>query len=250
MYANDRDAKKIVEAVKTLEERTQLPCVAVAIDTLSAVTPGMDQNNEMGTFVQHCRTILEGTNATVIVVHHDGKDQSRGMKGDSALLGTVDSTVLVKDRIVETKKMRDGRSGQQFPFEIRILDLWRDEKERPVGAPVAVEPARGAALGAVDDDEEVPPLRVSDTKEDRAAMLLEVAREEADKAAADDEPVSSVALTPAILREALNARRRQFCALDGKPLTLLDRTGVKRVVDKAVEDKQLIERRGRLFIAD
>ncbi|CCD99988.1 AAA family ATPase [Bradyrhizobium sp. STM 3809] len=149
LYANSRDAKRIVAAVKQLEAETGLPCVAVAIDTLSAVTPGMDQNKEMGVFVQNCRLILDGTSAAVIGTHHDGKDQSRGMRGGSDLLGAVDATMLVQDRVLKTMKMRDGVSGQEFPFDIRVLNLWTDEKGRPAGAPVAVERDRYSAIDAV-----------------------------------------------------------------------------------------------------
>ena len=58
-------------------------------------------------------------------------------------------------------------------------------------------------------------------REDRVHMLVDVAREEARKAAAEGEPLGSVALSTATLREALNAGRRQFCGLDGKPLAPL-----------------------------
>lgn len=231
LYANERDAKKIIAAVVQLEKVTGLPCVAVAIDTLSAVTPGMDQNNEMGTFVKHCRKVLEGTKAAVIVVHHDGKDQSRGMRGGSELLGAVDSTMLVKDRVAKTVKMRDGISDQKFPFEIRVLNLWRDEKGRPVGAPVAVEPERGTALGAVDDD--APMLKIADRREDRIAAILDVFEKEAKRQKADDENVSAVRrqleLQSGEIVEAVNTRRKS----DG--LEMLSRSTVRDHVMAAVE---------------
>lgn len=234
LYANERDAKKIVAAVSQLEKVTGLPCVAVAIDTLSAVTPGMDQNNEMGTFVKHCRKVLEGTKAAVIVVHHDGKDQSRGMRGGSELLGAVDSTMLVKDRVAKTMKMRDGISDQKFPFEIRVLNLWMDKKGRPVGAPVAVEPERGAALGTVDDDDDdAPMLKMADRREDRIAAILDVFEKEAKRQKADDENVLAVRrqleLQSGEIVEAVNARRKS----DG--LEMLSRSTVRDHVMAAVE---------------
>jgi hypothetical protein len=88
------------------------------------------------------RTILGKTSAAVLPVHHTGKDESRGMRGSNALLAKAETTLLVNDGLITTMKMRDGQRGQRFPFEIKIVNLWTNEKGKPVGAPVAVEPER------------------------------------------------------------------------------------------------------------
>ena len=72
-------------------------------------------------------------------MHHTGKDESRGMRGSNALLAKAETTLLVNDGLITTMKMRDGQRGQRFPFEIKIVNLWTNEKGKPVGAPVAVE---------------------------------------------------------------------------------------------------------------
>ncbi|MGY8635847.1 AAA family ATPase [Bradyrhizobium sp. 14AA] len=175
-YKSDKDAKRVVKAARELEKVTGLPCVAIAIDTLSAATPGMDQNSEMGTFVNRCRLVIQETKAAVLAVHHPGKISARGMRGDSNLLGSVDATILVEDGVAETQKMRDGRSGQKIRFKIGVVNLWADVSGKPVGAPVAMERDRGAALenvdGIADDERLVPP----DTSADKVEGALSALR--------------------------------------------------------------------------
>ena len=50
----------------------------------------------------------------------------------------------------------------------------------------------------------------------------QVALEEAEKAAAQDEPLSEIGLSVPALVEAVNARRGGLCGLDGKPLAVLN----------------------------
>jgi hypothetical protein len=190
-----------------------------------------------------------------LVVHHSGKDVTKGMRGSSATLGVMDYTLLAAENgkggsTISVEKMREASKAQSIKFKLVEVEIGEDDDGEKVTSCIVRPVVFGEAIDMAVDEDEPPPLKVSDRKEDRLAMLLAVAREEAEKAAADEEPSSSVALTPATLRDALNAQRRQFCGLEGNPLVTLDRTGVKRVIDKAVEDGLLVERRGRLFLVD
>jgi RecA-family ATPase len=79
LFNDKKAAQAIVEAVGLLEAMTNLQCRAVAIDTVNAVTPGMDENSsaDVGVFLRNLRTILAKTSAAVPPVHHTGKDESR-----------------------------------------------------------------------------------------------------------------------------------------------------------------------------
>lgn len=249
LFNDKKAADGIVEAVALLEAMTGLPCRAVALDTVNAVTPGMDENSsaDVGAFLRNLRTILAKTNAAVLPVHHTGKDESRGMRGSNALLAKAETTLLVTDGLITTMKMRDGVRGQKFPFSIKVLNLWIDEKGRPVGAPVAVEPECGKALGAV-EDEDVPLCKRTDTREDRVSVFVEVSKELAGREAANAEPLHEVGLLLPAIEKAFNARRNQYCALDGKLLKPLNREGVKRVASAAMEAGHLMRKGGAYFL--
>src|SRR5882672_2259289 len=87
-----------------------------------------------------------------------GKDESGGMRCSNALLAKAETTLLVNDGLITTMKTGDGQRGQKFPFEIKIVNLWENDKGKVEGAPVAIERERGASLGTVDDSEDDPAL--------------------------------------------------------------------------------------------
>lgn len=233
---NDRkSAKAIVDAVALLESMTGLPCRAVAIDTVNAVTPGMDENSsaDVGVFLRNLRTILANTRAAVIPVHHTGKDESRGLRGSNALLAKAETTLLVSDGVLTTVKMRDGERGQKFPFQIKILNLWTDERGKPVGAPVAVEMERGTALAAVDDDDDAA-LTPTDTPADKLRGALQALEScVTAQAEATGDAISEVGATRGQVFKVMN-RDRKAAGLD----VLKDPTIVTRLLDKLVESGQ------------
>jgi len=70
----------------------------VVIDTLARCIIGKDENSaqDMGPVAENLAHIAEATDrGSVLVVHHSGKEASRGMRGSTALLGAVDYTLEV-----------------------------------------------------------------------------------------------------------------------------------------------------------
>lgn len=81
------------------------PLRLVVIDTLNQTAAGADENSakDMGRYIASMKRLRDATGATVVVVHHSGKDLSKGMRGSTALLGAMDTTV-------EVERATDGRS--------------------------------------------------------------------------------------------------------------------------------------------
>lgn len=257
LFRDSKAADKLIAAARECEAQSGQPVKLIIVDTLAAATTGADgsSDKDMGTVCERLRKVATALECAVLVVHHSGKDVSKGMRGSSAILGAVDYTILAEEgksaSTLSVEKMRDASKAQSVKFKLVEVVIGRDEDGEDVTSCIVRPVTVGDGIDmAVDDDEEMPPLKVSDRREDRVELLKAVAREQAEKAAAADEPLSSVALTPKALRDAFNAERRQLCDLDGKPLALLDRTGVKRVTDQAIESGALIERRGRFYLAD
>jgi hypothetical protein len=84
----ENELKAFIEAIRTLP---QLPGV-IFIDTLARSMSG-DENStsDMGKVVIACGKISEATGAQIVLVHHTGKDESRGARGAIALTGATDS---------------------------------------------------------------------------------------------------------------------------------------------------------------
>lgn len=239
LFNDKKAAQAIVEAVGLLEAMTNLPCRAVAIDTVNAVTPGMDENSsaDVGVFLRNLRTILAKTRAAVLPVHHTGKDESRGMRGSNALLAKAETTLLVAEGLITTMKMRDGQRGQRFPFEIKIVNLWENDKGKPVGAPVAVERQRGEALVGVDETDDDATLIPPDTPADKLTATLRVFKERVEGIAANTgEAVSEIGLSAKAVFDALNVHRRA----SGLP-ELKDRTIVSRLLGRLAEGGEIVK---------
>lgn len=109
--------------------------VVIVIDTLSSATPGANENaaEDMSLVLANCRYINEMTdgNATILLVHHTGKDQDKGARGSSALIGAADFQIqIVRNgelRSLKVNKLRDGGESQEFGFRLKMIPIGFDE---------------------------------------------------------------------------------------------------------------------------
>jgi hypothetical protein len=103
--------------------------VLIAIDTLSRALAGGDENGsrDMGQFVINCDQVRQQTGAHVCVLHHLGKDESRGARGHSLLKAALDTEITVTKTgrvgLMEVTKQRDYPDGEIFGFASKSVDL-------------------------------------------------------------------------------------------------------------------------------
>jgi hypothetical protein len=104
----------------------------VVVDTLSAVAPGGNENSgeDMGLLLSHCKFIHKETGALVVLIHHVGKDESRGTRGWSGIRGAVDAEIIVARNgdyhVARVTKMKDGADNAQYPFKLRTVPVGVD----------------------------------------------------------------------------------------------------------------------------
>lgn len=136
------DALHLVTALKDGEICPGL----IVIDTLAMAFGGGDENTakDMGVFVQNCRMIREATGAHVMIVHHSGKDSTRGARGSNSLRGAADTEIeLSKDGqliIATQQKQRDTGLAEPWVYTLRSVFIGEDEDGDPVTSCV-VEPS-------------------------------------------------------------------------------------------------------------
>lgn len=105
----------------------------VVIDTLSATAAGANENSsEMNPVLQACKRIHAEMGATVILVHHTGKDVERGARGWSGLKAAMDAEIEIvrtdKQRAARVTKLKDGSDEQPpMPFHLESVYLGSDE---------------------------------------------------------------------------------------------------------------------------
>ena len=126
---------------------------AVFIDTWAQTTPGANENagEDMGKALGHCKRIHKATGALVVLIHHSGKDQSRGARGWSGLNAASDCTIEVtrneNDRCATIVKMKDGEDGAQFGFKLLTVPLDENTSSCVVEHTVATPKSRATREG-------------------------------------------------------------------------------------------------------
>lgn len=110
----------------------------IVIDTLARAMGSGDENSsgDMGFFIACCDRIRVETGAHVMVIHHSGKDVSRGARGHSSLRAAIDTEIQVSqaDGVITAQvvKQRDGKVGDQFGFKLQVVEVHLDEDNEPV----------------------------------------------------------------------------------------------------------------------
>ena len=109
----------------------------VIIDTLSATTPGGDENSgqDLGMVISHCKLIHAQTGALVVIIHHSGKDASKGARGWSGLRAAADAEIEVTRngdfRTATITKMKDGGDSEAFSFKLKVVGLGENQYGEP-----------------------------------------------------------------------------------------------------------------------
>lgn len=105
----------------------------IVVDTLSRALAGGDENSstDMGRMVKIKDAIATQTGSHVCLVHHSGKDQSRGARGHSLLRAAVSTEIeLTKmDGIsfATATKQRDQEPAEPFAFTLESVELGYDQ---------------------------------------------------------------------------------------------------------------------------
>lgn len=104
----------------------------VVLDTLSRAMPGSDENDSkaMGSIVAAAKLLQEAIGGLVLLVHHTGKDASKGIRGHSLLHAALDCAIEVKrsgdDREWVVAKSKDGEDGASHPFKLVVVPMGND----------------------------------------------------------------------------------------------------------------------------
>jgi hypothetical protein len=125
----------------------------IIIDTLNKAAPGIDENSsaDMGRVIAGAYKLHTITNSLVILIHHLGKDASRGPRGHSSLEAALDAIVLVErdgsNRRWSLDKAKDEADGTGHAFDLEVVEIGIDEDGDAVKTCVVV-PVDGFDQGA------------------------------------------------------------------------------------------------------
>ncbi|RZO83996.1 MAG: AAA family ATPase [Oceanococcus sp.] len=140
--------------IRQFSEASAVPPKLIIVDTLARNFGEGNENDaaDMGEFVQCVdRQLRQAWDAAVLIIHHCGKDPSKGARGSTALMGAVDAAFSVDRKPSGTvrmacHKMKDSEPPEPLTFAIEGVDIpvAGDDGEL-VSAPVLVQFSSGSS---------------------------------------------------------------------------------------------------------
>jgi hypothetical protein len=104
----------------------------IFIDTLNRAAPGLDKNSsqDIGRVLAGMKRLQEITGGLVLIVHHTGKDASKGLRAHSSLFAALNGAIEVErsatGRCWPAAKVQDGEDGMQVVFKLELIERGTD----------------------------------------------------------------------------------------------------------------------------
>lgn len=108
----------------------------LCIDTLAHAANGIDENSsEMGEMIAIFRELQHRLGGVILIIHHSGKSQERGMRGWSGLHAAMDFVIECQRDKQSSKPeakfvlttVKDGSDGLSFAFAMQPVTLGMDD---------------------------------------------------------------------------------------------------------------------------
>lgn len=122
-------ALEIENTIQAMADQSDSEPILIVVDTLARNFGAANENSteDMNRFVAHLDRIRARWQATVMIVHHSGKDAEKGARGSYALHAAMDAEFKVTrdDEMVtlECSKMKDAKHPEGKSFKMREVDL-------------------------------------------------------------------------------------------------------------------------------
>jgi hypothetical protein len=161
-FQDDNDALALAEEITAIRRSYDLPLVLIVVDTMSAITQGMDEISGKDQSIVRKRLLLlqEKFGASVCVVHHKPKNGS-SPRGHGSITADIETTIefeTVGDRRTDlgktihratVRKQREGKTGISWEFTLPVIEVGRNKWGNPETSCVAVPHATNTARSAV-----------------------------------------------------------------------------------------------------
>jgi hypothetical protein len=112
----------------------------VVVDTLNRAAPGVDENSsqDMGRIIEAAAELQRRIGGLVLLVHHAGKDATKGMRGHSSLHAALDAAIEVRRdgdaREWRIAKSKDGADAESIPFRLEVVTLGIEPDGTPLSS--------------------------------------------------------------------------------------------------------------------
>ena len=131
---------EIVKLINAVTAKASFPVRLVIVDTLARAMAGGDENSgeDMGEAVKTIDAVRAATGAHVCIIHHCGKDTTRGGRGHSSLRAAIDTEIEVahpegdKYRVATIVKQRDLPTIAPLCFSLDVVEVGTNRRGKPI----------------------------------------------------------------------------------------------------------------------
>lgn len=126
-FLDPEQLEKLVNTIETIGKDFKLIVIDTIARTLS--NSGSDENSasDMGMFLSACDTLREKTKSAILAIHHSGKNEASGLRGSSALLGGVDTSINCSHSgtvNLSVQKQKDTEQLEMISLEVEKRQLF------------------------------------------------------------------------------------------------------------------------------
>jgi len=128
-FLDPEQLDKLINTIHNIGKDFKLIVIDTIARTLS--NSGSDENSasDMGMFLSACDTVREQTKSAILAIHHSGKNEAAGLRGSSALLGGVDTSINCSHSgtvNLTVQKQKDTEQLEMISLEIEKRQLFAD----------------------------------------------------------------------------------------------------------------------------
>jgi putative DNA primase/helicase len=128
---NLQDESEVEEILKIAEEDLGEPASLFVLDTLNRLfgTGNENDQRDMTTFINNVDRLRRPSSATALIVHHTGKDITRGARGSSVLRPAADTMILLEETdrgngcLVVCDKQKDFEEFETYKLSKKKVEV-------------------------------------------------------------------------------------------------------------------------------
>jgi len=158
LRASVEDFNALMIAIENLVSELGINFKMIIVDTLARAFGGGNENDsaDMGAFITACGRIQQIVqDCALMILHHSGKDATKGLRGHSSLLGAVDTELELlrfeeqMKGVITISKQKDGEDNKRIGFEMVSIEL-ESPSSLQIGDPVTSLAVQASELGSFD----------------------------------------------------------------------------------------------------
>jgi hypothetical protein len=158
LRSSPEDFIELLNAINDLIAEIGEPLELIILDTLMRMSGGGFNENsseDMGAFITQAGKLQELFECALLVIHHSGKDVTKGLRGHSSLLGAVDTELeiqrqdsvinsadlsVIGNAILTVSKQKDGADSIQIGIEIVLVEIGTSDLDLEPLTSLAIRP--------------------------------------------------------------------------------------------------------------